>query len=182
MKNIKKLVCVFLSLLLLTACAKTEDIAGLSQEEIDRLNNEFAIAYEKGDYIGMNKVKRSLGDKDYDYSHGGILSEYAYSYTDDEDNVHNGMVYMLNLDNSLSKAESTGIADKQGIEDNDFVALDFSCFKNPCFQVRHSYRAEYKSQMDAIVDILLEYDNTHDTPWQRSKKSMMSEWFLHNLS
>lgn len=97
MKNIKKLLCVFLSLLLLTACARTEDIAGLSQEEIDRLNNEFAIAYEKGDYVGMNKAKRSLGDNTFDYSHGGILSEYDYSYTDDEDTVHYGMVYVLKV-------------------------------------------------------------------------------------
>ncbi len=178
-----KFFCVFLSALMLlcfSACGKEEPM-GLSQEEIDALNSAYLEAYEKGDYVGMNKAKHALGEE-FDFSHDGILFEYNYSYTDEEKKAQTGVVYLLNLNNAASRKECEQIADRQSIEENDFIVLDYSFFNNPCFQVRNSYKAQSSEQISAILDILIEYDNAHNTPWERTKESMDAEWFIHNLS
>lgn len=145
------------------------------------LNSAYLEAYEKGDYVAMNKAKHALGEE-FDYSHNGILSEYNYSYTDDDEKRQTGVVYLLDLHSAASRKECEQIADRQGIEENDFIVLDYSFFNNPCFQVRNSYKAQNSEQIDSILDILIEYDNTHNTPWERTKESMDAEWFLHNFS
>lgn len=180
-----KILCVFFSavmLFCLSACGKAEEAPILSQEEIDALNNAYNSALEKSDFAGMNRAMRALGNKDFDYTFCGSWSEYDYSYTDDDGNIQQGMVYMLNLYNAFPKEECARIADNQSIGENDFVVMDYSYFNNPCFQVRNSYKAENSEQINKILDILIEYDNTHDTPWERSKESMDAEWFLHNFS
>ena len=178
-----KFLCVFLSavmLLCFSACGKGEP-SKLSQEEIDALNSAYLEAYEKGDYVTMNKAKHALSEE-FDYSHNGILAEYNYSYTDDDGKWQTGVVYLFNLCNASSRKECEQIADRQGVEENDFIVMDYSFFNNPCFQVRNSYRAQNSEQIDSILDILIEYDNTRNTPWERTKESMDAEWFLHNFS
>ncbi|MBQ8540073.1 MAG: hypothetical protein IJ435_01220 [Clostridia bacterium] len=180
-----KTLCIFLSavmLFVLPSCGKREETAVLSQEEINELNNAYLKAKENGDYISMNKAKRRLGDKDYDYSYSGSLTEYDYSYTDDEGKLQTGVVYMLNLYNAFPKDECAKIADRQSLEENDFIVMDYSFFNNPCFQVRNSYKAENDEQIRKVIDILLRYDKEKNTPWERSKESMEAEWFLHNFS
>lgn len=180
-KRILIFICAVTLLLILPSCGKREDAAGLSQEEINALNNAYIQAEEKGDYVGMNKAKHRLGEK-IDYSHGGILTEYDYSYTSDDGRGQTGTVYMLNLYNAFPKDECAKIADRQGVGENDFIVIDYSFFNNPCFQVRNSYKAESDEQISCVIDILLQYDKEKNTPWQRSKESMEAEWFLHNFS
>ena len=178
-----KFLCMFLSALMLlcfSACGKDAP-SKLSQEEIDALNSAYLEACEKGDYVAMNKAKHALGEE-FDYSHNGILAEYNYSYTDDDETLQTGIVYLLNLHSAASRTECEQIADRQSIEENDFIVMDYSFFNNPCFQVRNSYKAENDEQIDSILDILIEYDNTRNTPWERTKESMDREWFIHNLS
>ena len=80
------------------------------------------------------------------------------------------------------KDECAKIADRQSLEENDFIVMDYSFFNNPCFQVRNSYKAENDEQIRKVIDILLRYDKEKNTPWERSKESMEAEWFLHNFS
>lgn len=151
-------------------------------EEIKSYEELYLEAKENGDYVGMNKAQSELKNQEFDYTHGGVVSQYDYVYTNPDSKKIKGTVYFLDLPNELSLGEVEKVADKQSIGENDYVVIDNTHFKDACLQVRNSYRADNYYLRSCIIDVLLQYDNEKNTPWQRTKESMESEWYVHNLS
>lgn len=146
---------------------------------------DYKAAYEEakamGDYVGMNKSQQMLGNSNFDYTHGGVVSTYRYSYENEGKEVK-GLVYILKLPASLTRSELEAIADKQTVGENEYVVLDLRHLTDACMQVRNSYRAESPKEMKCVIDILLKYEEKTPTSWERTKLSLESEWYVHNLS
>ncbi|MBQ7876637.1 MAG: hypothetical protein IJ316_05030 [Clostridia bacterium] len=151
-------------------------------EEVQAYREMYAQAKENGDYVGMNNAQSALKNQDFDYTHDGVISQYDYAYTNPEGKEIKGMVYFLDLPNEFSFAEAEEVADRQSIGENDYVVIDYTHLKDARLQVRNSYRADNYYVRDCIIDVLLQYDNENNTPWQRTKETMEIEWYVHNLS
>ncbi len=151
-------------------------------EEFEAYRKLYDNAKENGDYVGMNNAQSALENQDFDYTHGGIVSQYDYAYANSDGKEIKGMVYVLDLPDTYSRTKMENIADAQSIGDTDFVVLDYTHLADPCLQVRDSYRADNYYVRACIIDILTEYDSENNTKWERTKESMEIEWYVHNLS
>lgn len=167
----------------LCGCSKgeglNEDI--LTQEEIQIYTQEFNEAKGNGDYVGMNNAMKALGKNDFDYTHGGVVTSYEYSCIDDENNPVEGFVYILKV-RATKEDERESIAMVQSVGENDHIVFDFRYYTDPCMQVRNSSEIYDENVMESILDILLEHEEKDPTKWERSKKSMQNEWFIHNIA
>ncbi len=66
---------------------------------------------------------------------------------------------------------------------NDIVIVDLRDVKED-MQISSSYRIEDIPTQLEIINLILEYNELHpsDTPWDRSKNSMLNEWIAHNIA
>lgn len=55
---------------------------------------------------------------------------------------------------------------------------------NPNMQVVNSFSIIGETKMNFVIDAMLEYnlDNHSETPWIRSRESMLIEWRMHNFA
>ncbi len=191
-----KILLVFLSaaiILCLSACGcektapKSETAEPATEivtesSEVTAYKEMYAEAEENRDYVGMNNAQKALKNQDFDYTHGGTIYEYDYAYTNPEGKEITGTVYFLDLPNSFSFSDAENVADKQSINENDYVVIDYTHLKDACLQVRNSYRADNYYVRSCILDIILKYDEDKNTALARTKDSMETEWYVHNLS
>ncbi len=140
---------------------------------------DFDLAKEKGDFVGMNKAMAE--NADFDFTHGGIMESYDYSYPKNGAEAA-GKVYILKLPLSLPVEEREKIADSQTVEDREYIVLDMRGLPDPDMEIRDSYRCMSVTERGCVIDILLEYEKKSPTEWERSKISMENEWNLHNLA
>ena len=82
-----------------------------------------------------------------------------------------GEIYIVDKDNDIEH------------DANDIVIVDLRDVKED-MQVISSYRIEDIPSQLKIIDLILEYNELFpsDTPWDRSKNSMLNEWLAHNVA
>lgn len=68
--------------------------------------------------------------------------------------------------------------------EHDVVVLDYRKNADPNMQVRDSYKITNNDDQDAIIKILLDYNdqNPVEPAWLRTPKSLNTEWDIHNLA
>lgn len=66
----------------------------------------------------------------------------------------------------------------------DVVVVDYRDSADPNMQVRQSYKIKTKASMEAVIQILLDYDKQAKagSAWSRTAHSLMEEWLLHNIA
>ena len=175
-----------------------KEMSSADKKAIKSYQDQYNTAKSNNDYVGMNKAhvgavninkKYDPNYKDnYDYTHGGKIYNYRYSYEEfyvtkpdgsGEIKTVTGNVYILNLDGSPEEQEA--IADSQSIGYNDVVVLDYRDNKsNPNMQIRNSINVRNEKEMYAIIDVLLGYEEKHPSNWNRTRESLYSERIWHN--
>ncbi len=68
-------------------------------------------------------------------------------------------------------------------QEKDIVIADYRDIKED-MQITSSYRINDISTQLKIIDLLLTYNELYpsDTPWNRTKNSMLNEWIAHNIA
>ena len=68
-------------------------------------------------------------------------------------------------------------------DDNDIVIIDLRDKKED-MQITSSYRIGDIPTQLKVIDVIIEYNNLYpsDTPWIRSKNSLLNEWIVHNIA
>ncbi len=61
----------------------------------------------------------------------------------------------------------------------DLLIGDFTNQNNPTLYAYQAHKINNNAH-DEIVDIMLKYDETHNTDWERTKESLLIEWREHN--
>lgn len=64
---------------------------------------------------------------------------------------------------------------------NDVLVLDKRFDKDPNIKIIDSYKITNPEIREEIIDSLLLYEKMDDTPWERSRVSLIREWYAHNL-
>ena len=115
-----------------------------------------------------------------DYFSGQL---YSYEYKCFAgDSAYEGIVYILDLPDRLTKNARTQIADDIKINDGDYVVLDYRDYSDANMQIRHSYKADNSFVRKCVLDVLLKYEEKYPSAWNRTYETMESEWYLHNFA
>ena len=64
---------------------------------------------------------------------------------------------------------------------DDVYVIDDRGGKDPNMCICNSYKINDPRDQEAIVDILLDYEEQDPTKWERSRDSLLNEWQIHNL-
>ena len=64
---------------------------------------------------------------------------------------------------------------------NDVLVLDKRFSKDPNLKIIDSYKITNPVIREEIIDSLLMLESMEDTPWERSKVSLLREWYVHNI-
>ncbi len=64
---------------------------------------------------------------------------------------------------------------------NDVLVLDKRFDKDPNLKIIDSYKITNPVIREEIIDSLLMLESMEDTPWERSKVSLLREWYAHNI-
>ena len=70
----------------------------------------------------------------------------------------------------------------EDVTEKDILVLDDRKAKDPDMKIYDSGKVQLVSDMDEILQILLDYEKDHPTGWKRTLESMRNEWLYHNLS
>ena len=143
-------------------------ISGCSQ------NSEISTEYET---VPMNEA--SFFEEAVTIVENGNMYTYSYSYTNDEE-IITGKVFILKMNSNLLVNEINAFADAIVVNDNEYVAVDYRHLSDPDIQVRNSYRANTEKERQCIIDILLQYEESYPSDWERSVASLKNEWYWHN--
>lgn len=140
----------------------------------------YKAAAEIDDYIAMNRAYDenmaltgvAFPDVEHDPTYGGKIYTYPYSFKlGDKEQI--GYLYVV---------EKNVDRDVLSIDENDFLAADYRENRDPEFVVYDSYRADNEGLIRCLCEILLEHEEKYPTEWERSLKSMVSEWEIHNMA
>lgn len=84
---------------------------------------------------------------------------------------NNGQIYITNNPSKIEEKE------------NDIVIID-ERDKKENIEIKSSYRIDDIASKLQIINLILEYNALYpsDTPWIRSKTSLLNEWTLHNIA
>lgn len=66
--------------------------------------------------------------------------------------------------------------------ENDILIIDFRKIADPDMQVLQSYRIKDIDVINEILEIMLFYEESDPTLWNRTLNSMRNEWEIHNYS
>ncbi len=65
-------------------------------------------------------------------------------------------------------------------KEENILILDARDLKNPCMKIFDSYKIEDEKIQKEVIDKLLYHEEVHPSKWERTKKSMINEWYAHN--
>jgi hypothetical protein len=131
-------------------------------------------------------IPTDILDTDGDGEDDCFLYEYTYNIFDSPGFElfalklfsKTGRIYIYK---NVSSSSSENINLPLGfIEGTDFIICDFTGDIDPNIQVRNSYKCTSRAQMEAIIDVLLEYGSEYAPSWKRTKDSLIREWIEHN--
>lgn len=66
--------------------------------------------------------------------------------------------------------------------ESDILIIDFRRISDPNMQVLSSYKIKNIDIINEILEIMLYYESTDPTQWDRTLSSMRNEWKMHNYS
>ena len=66
-------------------------------------------------------------------------------------------------------------------DNNNIYIIDDRCDKDPDMSICNSYMFKNTEDINNILNLLLEYEKNNPSEWNRSFKSMKSEWIIHNI-
>ena len=115
-------------------------------------------------FLFVPKIKSNKKDINYN-------SEYTYHSIEPYASYSNGNVY---------------IADKDTIDiifndSDDIYIIDARDNENSDISIRNSYKITSYQEKSEIIDILLKYEHSFPSTWDRTDISMLNEWDIHNL-
>ena len=115
-------------------------------------------------FLFVPKIKNNKKDITYN-------SEYTYHSQIPYATYSNGNVY---------------IADSETIENifqdnNDVFIIDTRYENNSDIGICNSYKVTSNKEQREIIDIILQYEKTYPSNWNRTYESMMNEWDAHNI-
>ena len=67
------------------------------------------------------------------------------------------------------------------ISKNDIYIIDNRCGEDPNISIYNSYQFKNIEEITTIINLLIDYENKYPTNWNRSFKSMKTEWLIHNI-
>ena len=65
--------------------------------------------------------------------------------------------------------------------DNNIYIIDERFSSDPDLSICESHKIYHLTQMKDILDILMEYEQRYPSKWDRTYKSMLNEWIIHNI-
>ena len=71
--------------------------------------------------------------------------------------------------------------DKIDKEEGDILVIDFRRDNDPDLRVIDSYKIYNADTREEIIDALLAYEEKYPTKWERTRASLIREWFAHNV-
>lgn len=166
-KNFLLAVFILLCIMGLSGCTDSivEETTQQSEEATEKENEKIYI-------IGEELSKEKFGGNIYTYEYACRADSLSFE----------GKVYILDLPKSLTNSEKEQIADGLDIKEQDYVVIDYRGRTDPDMQIRCSYRADNPDIRKCVLDILLKYEENHPSDWDRTYKSMNSEWYMHNMA
>ena len=63
----------------------------------------------------------------------------------------------------------------------DIYIIDDRKDADPDMSICDSYGITSRSDMNVILEVLLEYEREYPSDWDRTKSSMLNEWIIHNM-
>ena len=117
-------------------------------------------------YIIFLFVPKLKSNKQVNYN-----EEYVYSSTIPYASYSNGNVYIA----------SEELINKMNKDDNDIYIIDTRHSKNSDMAICDSYKITSNKEMEEIIDIMLNYEETYPSNWNRTMESMKNEWDIHNI-
>ncbi len=67
------------------------------------------------------------------------------------------------------------------ITNNDILIIDERYKEDPNIRVKDSYKINNNNDRKNIIRIILDYEKRYPSDWDRSYKSMLFEWKVHNI-
>lgn len=64
---------------------------------------------------------------------------------------------------------------------NDIFIVDYRLSDNPVMRIYNSYQIISIKEMLDIIDIINTYESEHPSAWNRTTKTMLKEWLIHNI-
>ena len=135
-------------------------------------------------YCGNNPVTRSdpYGGMYVISGGGGSLDHYIYTYTVPKATTSKnkvGRVYIYTgkteefFDNPINTPSGFNAS-------TDIMVGDFTSGSNPNMYAYQAYLVDAENRV-SILNCLLEYDQYHNTPWERTEESLLLEWQMHHV-
>lgn len=72
------------------------------------------------------------------------------------------------------------IKDKEKIKENDICILDQRDNIDPNIKIFDSYKIKSNENIEEIVNKIIDYEKEYPSNWNRTKESLISEWYIHN--
>ena len=134
-------------------------------------------------YCGNNPITRSdpYGGMYVISGGGGSLDHYIYTYTVPKATTSKnkvGRVYIYTgkteefFDNPINTPSGFNAS-------TDIMVGDFTSGSNPNMYAYQAYLVDAENRV-SILNCLLEYDQYHNTPWERTSTSLLIEWEEHD--
>ena len=65
--------------------------------------------------------------------------------------------------------------------DDDVYVVDQRKKSDPNMCVIDSYKISKKEDMEAVIEVLQDYNDLYPSDWERTTESMLNEWEIHNI-
>ena len=135
-------------------------------------------------YCGNNPIIRSdpYGGMYVISGGGGSVDHYIYTYTVPKATTSKnkvGRVYIYTgkteefFDNPINTLSGFNAS-------TDIMVGDFTSGSNPNMYAYQAYLVDAENRV-SILNCLLEYDQYHNTPWERTEESLLLEWQMHHV-
>lgn len=67
------------------------------------------------------------------------------------------------------------------LSNENIYIIDDRYNKDPDMSICNSYQFKNIDEINAILQMLIEYESKYPTDWDRTYKSMKNEWIIHNI-
>jgi len=67
------------------------------------------------------------------------------------------------------------------VEEDDILVIDSRKSVDPDVRIKDSYKVTNPETREEIIDALLEYEDKFPTNWERSRITLIREWYAHNV-
>lgn len=110
------------------------------------------------------KFKTSKNKENIIYNNNYIDEETSYATYKNKD------IYIISVETA-----------KELVKDDNIYLIDDRLSEDPDMSVCNSYNFKSLKDINTILTLLIDYENSDPTDWNRSYKSMKNEWLIHNI-